>query len=138
MTEKMALVLFSGSVDKLLAGGIMAGGAVAMDMEVDIFVTFWGLVAFRKDQVNVNQRMSKEFEDMAPALLQAMQAKHYPSWIDTFRKIRSMGQVRIHLCSMTMDMMGWKKEDFVDIVDDVIGVGSFIEMAKEAKVSLFL
>jgi len=31
-----------------------------------------------------------------------------------------------------------KKEDFTDIVDDVMGVGEFIDMAKGAKTNLFI
>ena len=47
--DKMSIVLFSGTVDKLMPVGIMASGAVAMGMEVDIFATFWGLNALRKE-----------------------------------------------------------------------------------------
>ncbi|MEM0090669.1 MAG: DsrE/DsrF/DrsH-like family protein [Nitrososphaerota archaeon] len=42
MVEKLAIVLFSGTVDKLYPVSIIASGAVAMGMEVDIFATFLG------------------------------------------------------------------------------------------------
>ena len=138
MAEKMAMILFSGTVDKLMAGSIMAGGAVAMGMDVDIFVTFWGLVAFRKDMAEKNQRMSQDFAEMIPQFGKAMAAKKMPSWIENLKKVKGLGNVKIHVCSMMSDVMEWKKTDFVDLVDDVIGVGSFIDMAKEAKMTLFI
>lgn len=138
MTEKMAIVLFSGTVDKILAAGIITSGAIAMDMDVDIFLSFWGLAAFHKDMAGKDMRMSKDFKDMAPMFLKAMQKKNIPSWYDTLKKAKGMGNVKIHACSMTMDVMEWKKGDFVDLVDDVIGVGSFIGMASDAKMTLFI
>ena len=48
MADRMSIVLFSGTVDKLLAASILATGAAAMDMEVDLFLTTWGIEAFRK------------------------------------------------------------------------------------------
>jgi len=71
-------------------------------------------------------------------IMQAMQAKHVPSWYDTLQKAKEIGNVKVHACSMTFDLMGMKKDDFTDIVDDVIGVGEFIDMANGAKINLFI
>jgi len=138
MTEKMAIVLFSGTVDKLLPVGILASGAVAMDMEVDIFATFWGLAALRKDMLTSNMRISKDFEDMAGPMMQMMQKKNVQPWFETLKKAKELGNVRVHACAMTYDLMGLKKEDLADFVDDVVAVGEFIEMAREAKITLFI
>ena len=48
MADKVALILFSGTMDKLMAGSIIASGAVANGMEVDIFVTFWALLQLKR------------------------------------------------------------------------------------------
>ena len=44
----MAMVIFSGDLDKALAAFIIANGAAAMDIPVSIFFTFWGLIILRK------------------------------------------------------------------------------------------
>ena len=44
------MVVFSGTVDKLYPAAIMASGAVAMGMDVEIFLTFYGLDSFRQGQ----------------------------------------------------------------------------------------
>ncbi|RLG60621.1 hypothetical protein DRN87_03865, partial [Candidatus Geothermarchaeota archaeon] len=46
MGEKLAMVVFSGSADRLIGMAILAGAASAMDWEVDIFLQLWGVYAF--------------------------------------------------------------------------------------------
>lgn len=132
------MIVFSGTVDKLYPVSILASGAVAMGMDVEIFITFWGLNAFRKDQIKQNTKISKDFEEMGEAMMKMMQAKNVPSWYDILKQAKSVGNVKIHACSMTMDLMGMTKEHLDDIVDDVVGVGSFIDIAKDSKITLFI
>ncbi|MCL4326320.1 MAG: DsrE/DsrF/DrsH-like family protein [Candidatus Thermoplasmatota archaeon] len=137
MVNKMALIVFSGTVDKLLPVGIIASGGVAMDMEVHIFLTFWGLNAFRKDSVKSNKKFSKDFEEMAPYMMNLINKKGVPSYIDTIKQAKAIGNVHVHACAMTLDLMDMKKEDLDDIVEDVMGVGEFVELAKDG-MTLFI
>lgn len=50
MKEKMTLILFSGNLDKALAGFNLATAAASMEIEVVIFFTFWGLNILRKEK----------------------------------------------------------------------------------------
>lgn len=134
----MSIALFSGTVDKLLAAGVLASGAVAMDMDVDIFATFYALEALRKEKVETNMRFSKDYEEVGGMMAQLMQQKHTPSWYDTIKKAKEAGNVKIHACTMTADLMDLKKEDFDPIVDDMCGVGTYVENAKGAEITLFI
>lgn len=138
MAEKMSIILFSGTMDKLMPVGILASGGVAMGMDVEIFATFWGLQALSKGASQQPPRMSKDYEDMAPMMMQMMQEKNVPSWLDTLKNAKELGNVKVYACSMTMDLMDMKQEDFVDIVDGVVGVGEFVDSAKDAKITLFI
>jgi len=138
MSDRLAIVVFSGTVDRLLPAAIIASGGVAMGMDVELFLTFWGLNAFRKDSVNSNTRFSKDYEDMAPLMMQVMKNKNVPSWFEMLKKAKEIGNVKVHACAMTYDLLDMKKDDLAEIVDDVIGVGEFISMAKEAKITLFI
>jgi peroxiredoxin family protein len=138
MTGKMSIVLFSGTVDKLIPIGILASGAVAMDMEVDIFATFWGLTAMRKDMLMTNMKISKDYEEMAGPMMELMKTKNVQPWFETLKKAKELGTIRIHACAMTFDLMGMKKEDLADFVDDVVAVGEYIEMARDAQITLFI
>ena len=46
--NKVALVVFSDDMDKVLAGFVIATGALAMGMEVSMYFTFCGLTAIKK------------------------------------------------------------------------------------------
>jgi Uncharacterized conserved protein len=138
MNDKLAIVVFSGTVDRLLAAAIIASGGVALGMDVELFLTFWGLNAFRKDSVNSNTRFSKDYEDMAPLMMEVMKNKNVPSWFEMLKKAKEIGNVKVHACAMTYDLLDMKKGDLADVVDDVIGVGEFISMAKDAKITLFI
>ncbi len=138
MEERMSLIVFSGTVDKLMAASILTTGAAAMGMEVEVFLTTWGLEAFRKDAYKTNKRVSKEFEDFAPVMMEQMQVKQVPSWMDNFKDARDIGAVKIYACSMTMELFGIKLADLEPIVDDVTGVATFVERARAGRITLFI
>lgn len=134
MNDKFSMVVFSGTVDKLMAASIMATGAAAMGKKVRLFLTFWGLMAFRKDDWKTNQRMSKDFEDFAAAAAQAMQAKKVPSWLETLKGAIEVGDVTVEACGMTMDLFGLTLENLEPVVTGVSGVANFIEQVEGGQV----
>ncbi len=135
---KLAMVMFSGTTDRMMPAGIMAGGAVAMGMDVDIYLTFWGLQAFSKQAQDAPPKFSGDYAEMAPLFQQVMQEKNVPSLFDSLKQVKEMGNVKIHACTHTMDLLGQTKDDFVDLVDDTMGVAEFLEKAKDASITLFL
>jgi len=134
----MSIIVFSGTVDKLMAASILTTGGAAMGMEVEVFLTFWGLDAFRKDSYKTNMRVSKDFEDYAPVMMEMMKVKKVPSWMENFKNAKEVGDVKVYACSMTMELFGMKLEDLEPIVEDVTGVATFVESAKEGKITLFI
>jgi len=99
MANKMTLIVFSGTVDKLMPVGILASGAVAMGMEVEIYLTFWGLQAFRQGAPQQVTKMSAEYEDMAPMMMQLMQEKNMPSWYDSLKQAKELGIASPWICA---------------------------------------
>lgn len=135
--EKFSIVLFSGTVDKLMAAAILSSGAVAMGKDVTLFLTNWGIVAFRKDDWKTNRRFSKDFEDYAGPAMEMMQAKHVPPWMETLHSAMAMGNITIKACSMTMDLFDMKLDHFEPIVSEVTGVVAFISDS-EGGTTLFI
>ncbi len=125
--NKFSIVLFSGTVDKIMAATTMAAGAAAMDKEVTIFLTFWGLMGFRKGDWQKNMKFSKDFEEYAGPAFELMQAKKVPHWMQTLTEVMELGNVKVKACGMTMDLFGIKLEDMEPVVSEVTGVASFIQ-----------
>jgi peroxiredoxin family protein len=138
MANRLSMVVFSGTVDRLYPVAIMASGAVAMGMDVDIFLTFYGLEAFRNGRPQTNQKMDLNYPEIAPMLAQMMKAKNVPSWYQMLLQAKEMGNVKVHACSMTLDLMGLSKKDLDPIIDDIVGVGEFVSNAKEGEITLFV
>src|SRR6266849_1528917 len=138
MQERMSLIVFSGTVDKLMAASILATGAAAMGLEVEVFLTTWGLEAFRKDNYKTNTKVSKDFEEYAPVMMEQMMAKRVPSWMENFKNAMEVGDVKIYACSMTMELFDMKLEDLEPVVTDVTGVATFGERAKEGRITRFI
>ncbi len=138
MEDRMSIIVFSGTVDKLMAASILATGGAAMGMEVELFLTTWGLEAFRKDNYKTNMKVSKDFEEYAPVMMEQMMAKKVPSWMDNLKGAMEVGDVKILACSMTMELFDMKLEDLEPIVTEVTGVATFVDRAKEGRITLFI
>ena len=138
MEERMSIIVFSGTVDKLMAASILATGGAAMGLEVEVFLTTWGLEAFRKGGYKTNMKVSKDFEEYGPVMMEQMMAKKVPSWMENIKNAMEVGDVKIYACSMTMELFDMKLSDLEPIVTDVTGVATFVERAKEGRITLFI
>jgi peroxiredoxin family protein len=138
MEDRMSIIVFSGTVDKLMAASILATGGAAMGLEVELFLTTWGLEAFRKGHYKTNRKVSKDFEEYGPVMMEQMMAKKVPSWMENLMGAKEVGEVKIYACSMTMELFDMKLSDLEPIVDEVTGVATFVERAKDGKITLFI
>jgi len=139
-TKKMCLALFSGSVDKLTAAGVILSGAAADDMKVDIYVLLQGARAFKKeigdDESKLNMAENAEMKDEFMASLKKL---NVPTWLEFFKQAKEMTDVKIHICGLAGKVWdGFKLEDFVDITDDIVGISEYITAADEADIHLFI
>ncbi|HOW98583.1 MAG TPA: FAD-dependent oxidoreductase [Kiritimatiellia bacterium] len=150
-------VVFSGDLDRVMAAFIIANGALAMGSQVSLFFTFWGLNALRKSPAPPVRKgwTEKMFGAMMPRGAEAlklsrmnmlgagtammkrvMKDKHVtglPELIETARK----GGARLIACTMTMDVMGLKREELIDGVE-LGGVATFLGEADRAGTTLFI
>ena len=134
--SKLAIILFSGSTDKLQAASILISGGAATDTKVRVFATFWGLMALTKK--GVTPRISSDFKEYQDQTFKIISEKKVPSWLDLIKQAKETGDVKFYACSMTYDLFGLKREDLLDIFDEVVGVGTFLEDAKDADITLFI
>ena len=142
-----------------LAAFIIATGAVAMGMDVVMFFTFWGTPVLRDKNKSVGGKdfMGKMFGAMLPkgtgavklsnmnmagmgtAMMKSlMQKKNVASLEQMLDMAEEMG-VRIYICEMSMDLMGFKREEMIEYEHlGFAGVATFLEEAQNSKVQLFI
>lgn len=131
MAEKMSIVVFSGTDDKLMAASIIASGAVANDMDVNIFVTFWGLTKTLKNGAPAPE-LSFDGQKMKDQVFALMKQKNIPDWITMLNNAKEVGNIKVYGCAMFADLLELKKEDLNPIVDEIIGVNEFVSMTTGA------
>jgi peroxiredoxin family protein len=137
MADTMALVLSSETADKLQAAATMASGAAAMGVETHLFLTFWGLHAFRRSVIGTQLPMSAGYGETAEQMGKLMRDKGVAPWHEVLRDAKDVGDVRFHACAMTADLMDLTEDDLDPMVDDVIGVATFVELSAGAR-TLFI
>lgn len=135
MAKKMSIVLTSGTVDKMMEAGILASGAVANDMDVEIFVSFWGLLNFKKG-APAGGKVSYDGKEIEEQVMELFKKKNVPSWKDTLKQAKEVGNVKVYACSLMADLMDIKKEDLDPLIDEVVGVGEYVAKAAEADITL--
>ena len=136
----MTMALFSGSLDKLTAAGVILSGAAADDMDVDIYVLMQGARAFKKEiGDNPDKLPMAENPDLKQEFLNSLEQLKVKTWIEFFREAKELTNVKIHICGLAGKIWGGEKlEDFVDLADDIVGISEYITSAQEADVHLFI
>ena len=173
MTEKngqnkrMALIASKGTLDWAYPPFILASTAAAMEMEVAVFFTFYGLTLLKKDieakvAPHTNPAMPMKmpfgpqgfqnfewpmpnllmgnmpgFETVATSLMKKTFKNKGVATIEELRAICIESDVKLIGCQMTMDVFGFSKDDFIDGVD-IGGAATFLEFASEADIQLFI
>jgi peroxiredoxin family protein len=147
--EKVCIVVSRGSLEGVYPGLIMANGARMEGIEVDVFFTFFGLDAIRRNR-NGHLKVATVGNPglHLPTLVGALPGM---SWVATRMMSRQMEKLDIppvpefvelvadsgaHLyaCKATVDMFGLDLEDFVPHLDGIITVGEFYEKAAGAQI----
>lgn len=136
--KKLTLALFSGCVDKLTAAGVILGGAAAEDMDVEIFVLLQAAFAFKKENAMTNDRVA-EITDKKDEFLASLKRLGTPHWTEAFKKAKELTNVKIHICGFAGKVWhGEKLEDFIDLADDICGIGEYMDSAENSDINLFI
>lgn len=156
-SKKKTLVVFSNDFDRVMAAFIIANGAAAMGSEVTMFFTFWGINALRRPApVAVKKTLiEKMFGRMMPRgagkltlskmnmgglglamIKDIMKKKNVPSLPGLIASAKAAG-VRLVVCTMSMELMGIKREEIIDGVEEG-GVAMYLDKAEAGNVNLFI
>jgi len=156
--EKLTMVVFSGDLDRALAAFMLATTAASMDMEVNMFFTFWGLNIIKKNEGRIktkglmlkmlnlmNRGGSKRLKLSKFHMLglgtwmmkRLMKDIHMPSVDEMIVMAHEMG-VKMIACTTSCGVMGLPEEAFRSEVDSLAGATYFLNEARKSKISLFI
>ncbi len=155
--KNKTLVIFSGDMDKAIAGCIIANGVIASGHEASMFFTFWGLNLLRKNEsVKVKKNLvERMFSWMMPrgtqkaklsqmhmagigtAMIKGIMKKKNVDSLPEMLQTAIDNGVRIQACQMSMDLMGIKLEELIDGIE-VVGVATMLAASDESNAVIFI
>jgi peroxiredoxin family protein len=157
--NNLSMVVFSGSLEKVITAFILGTGAAAMGMEVSMFFTFWATSALRdrKKKSSGKNLLSKLFGIMLPKGFDHLKLSQMHlagggtamiKWLMRKKKIASLQQmldiaqecgIKIYVCEMSMDLLGIQKDELVSYKHlKFCGVAKFIQESSGSRTTLFI
>jgi peroxiredoxin family protein len=87
---------------------------------------------------NAVQAIVPGFETMATLLMKQTIHNKGVAGVDELRQACIEADVKLIGCQMTVDLFGFSRDDFIPEVKDYVGAATFLPMARDADVSLFI
>ena len=152
------LINYSGELEKVWATMLLASTAGAMQVPCRVFVTFWGLQNFVKDEKRVTGKnwmqkmmsmmsrpgishrpLSKmNFMGMGPWMMGSLARQQKNLSPKELLVIAQEMGVEFIPCQMTMDMFGLTRDDLIDGMADPVGAATVIGLMSEGSAPLFI
>jgi peroxiredoxin family protein len=142
--EKVSIVISKGSLEGVYPGLIMANGARMEGIEANVFFTFFGLDAIRKDRIakikvatvgNPGMHMPTLLGALpgmaafATRMMQRQMEKLDIPPIPEFVELIADSGAGLYACQASVDMFGLTLDDFVPQVKGILTVGEFYELS---------
>ncbi len=154
----LAIICYSGDLEKTWAAMILASTAGAMAMPTKVFVTFWGLQTFVRDDVRItgenwmqkmmsfmqrpgisHRKLSKmNFLGMGPWMMRKLAKRYNVASPKELLEIAQAMGVEFIPCQMTMDMFGIKREDLIEGMGEPVGAATYLSYVGEGSAPLFI
>jgi peroxiredoxin family protein len=156
--KDLLLIDYSGDLEKVWAMLILASTGAAMGVKTRVFLTFWGLQAFVKDEKRItgetwmqkmlavmqrpgisHRKLSKmNFLGMGPWMMGTLAKKYGVAGPKELLEAAQAMGVEFIPCQMTMDMFGLKREDMIEGLGEPVGAATVIGLMAENSVPLFI
>lgn len=162
------MLVSKGTLDWAYVTFIISSTAAAMDWDVSVFFTFYGLGLLKKELdpdisplgnpampmkmpfgpnwfrdvewniPNLVMAGIPGFEKAATGLMKRTLEQKGVAPIQALRELSIEAGVELIACQMTVDLFSWKKEDFIPGISDWAGAATYLTKAQGADVSLFI
>jgi peroxiredoxin family protein len=152
------IINYSGELEKVWATMLLASTAGAMGLRCRVFVTFWGLQNFVRDEKRVTGKnwmqkmmsmmsrpgishrpLSKmNFMGMGPWMMGTLAKQQKNASPKELLAIAQEMGVEFIPCQMTMDMFGLTRDDLIDGMADPVGAATVLGLMSEGSAPLFI
>ena len=158
-SKSMSIIVTKGSLDWAYPPFILGTTAAAMDVDVTMFFTFYGLPLLKKD-LNLkftplgNAAMEMPMMgghmampnmvsmlpgvgNMAGTMMKNLMKKKGVASIEELREAAVESDVKLIACQMTLDLFEYSTDDMIDGVE-IGGAATYMEQALKSDINLFI
>ena len=136
--KSMTMIMHSNNLDKALAGFIVATGAAAKGIETTIFFTFWGLNLIKKGGSYKAKLSTMNMAGLGKMMIKKkMEKNNVASLEELIKDAKELG-VKVVACEMTMSLMNVPKDSLIPEVNEIGGVGTYLDNASKSNINLFI
>jgi peroxiredoxin family protein len=156
--RELVIICYSGDLEKTWASLILATTAAASGVPTKVFLTFWGLQTFVKDQRRItgqnwmqrmlsfmqrpgisHRKLSKmKFLGMGPWMMGSLARKYNVASPKELLDVALALGVELMPCQMTMDMFGLTRDDMIDGMGEPVGAATVVELLRNGAAPLFI
>ena len=135
--DKFVIFSHSGTYDRLHQVATLALTAAAMGQEVYIILFFWALKKFYSGELD-KRDFSEEYQALGKQVSKLMEEKKVPTVSEMLKDAKAIGRVKIIVCSAGLEYMDIEKGKHPELVDEVWGLPTVLNIAKGAATVLYI
>lgn len=139
MADKATIIVHSGDMDKIYSALIVANGALSMGMDASLYFTFWGLERLKKGGLDKGPLSKMNMLGLGRKMIKSRMKKANVAPLERLiQDYKELGG-KIIACEMTMEIMGVTKEELRhELIDEYGAVGTYVQEARNSKITLFI
>lgn len=126
--QGLAIILHSGSYDRLYHGLSIALAALALGTEVRLFFTYWALEQLKTTK-KLPQKLDKEAKAHQEILEKNIKKGHMQEIPELLAQAKVMG-ARFYACTQSMGLLNISRNELVKEVDKSMGITTFLTETK--------
>ena len=123
-SHPLYILLCSGEHEKIQMAAMMASVGAVSERAVHVFVSMNAMFAFDGDKPPAERYKGGAFSDL-------LKEKGVPDAISLFEQGKMLGDLKMYVCSMALDVSGLDENRLVDgLFDEAMGLTKFLSDAE--------
>lgn len=123
--EKVAIIIRSPASSSLMFALNFALNAATLGLKTRVFFLDWAAEKLRRDKID-ELELPPEVAERREWFLQRVKGTGFPGIHKMIEEMKTLGDVKIYVCSLASDIWGLNKENMIPEVDEVRGTLAFM------------
>lgn len=126
-SQPLFILLCSGEHEKIQMAAMLASVGAVSERSVHVFVSMNALFAFEREAAPERRYRGGAFSDL-------LKEMHAPDAMYLFEQGKKLGDLKMYVCSMALDVSGWDEDRLTEgLFDGTLGLTKFLSDAENGQ-----